>query len=155
MLAAGRCIGPQFHGAFFGVFSLLKVFQVLLNWVRGVGAAGEGGDKNVIHIASMPTTLVLTALSPLCTTTCARMWKKTRCHKRPCLSRPCQKHWCTERCRLFVQHTAHGFATMPKTLVFTALLFLYGLRVADLTFKGLDSELTHVVTLTCRKRNTM
>ena len=42
-------------------------------------------------LATMPKTLTFTAFSLLCTTYCARMWNKTRCHKRTCLSRPCQK----------------------------------------------------------------
>ena len=50
------------------------------------GGGGWGGDKNVIHLASMPKTLVFTAFSPLCTTYCTRMWNKKICHKRPCLS---------------------------------------------------------------------
>ena len=33
-----------------------------------MGGGGTGGDKNVIHIASIPKTLVFTAFSPLCTT---------------------------------------------------------------------------------------
>ena len=101
---------------------------------RGGGWAGWGwGDKNIIHIASMPKTLaftafspvcttyrarlwnvvtsvhafcdhaqntgiyakklVFTAFSPLCTTYCTRMWNKKSIHKRPCLRRPCPKHW--------------------------------------------------------------
>ena len=111
---------------------------------------GWGGDKNIIHIASMPKTLVFTVFSSLCTTHCARMWNRTRCHKRPCVSRPCPKHWYLRRLCVFLQHIAQDveqgklthasmlFATMPKTLVFKALLFLYGLRVAD-------SGLTHSV----------
>ena len=55
------------------------------------GLGGCGGDKNVIHTASMPKTLVCTAFSPLCTTYCTRMWNKKICHKRPW--RPGPKHW--------------------------------------------------------------
>ena len=64
-------------------------FRVL----EGGGGVGGGGDKNVIHIACMPKTLVLTAFSPLCTTYHTRIWNKNIYHKRPCLSRPCPKHW--------------------------------------------------------------
>ena len=83
---------------------------------------GAGGDKNVIHIVSMPKTLVFAAFSPLCTTSCTRMWNKKICHKRPCLSRPCPKNGicsvyaqntgiCIERFHLFVQHPAQGCGT--------------------------------------------
>ena len=64
----------------------------------GWGAGGwGGGDKNVIHTWSMPKTLVFTAFSPLCTTYCTRIWNKQIYHKRPCLSRPCPKHWSLQR----------------------------------------------------------
>ena len=70
------------------------------------GGGGGRGDKNVIHIASMHKTLVFTAFSPLCTTHCARMWNKTRCHKRPCQLRRCRKHWYLPRFCFVVRHTA-------------------------------------------------
>ena len=74
---------------------------------------------------------VFTAFLLLCTTYCARMWSKTRCHTHPCLWRPCPKHGYLQHFCFFVQHTAQGcgarhvvtsiyaLATMPKTLVFT------------------------------------
>ena len=43
-------------------------------WGRGGG--GGRGDKNVVHIAPMPKTLVFTAFSLLCTTYCRRMLNK-------------------------------------------------------------------------------
>ena len=67
-----------------------------------------GGEMNVIHIASMPNTLVFTAFAPLRTTHCARMWNRTRCHKRPCQLRRCPKRWYMPRFCLVVQHTAQG-----------------------------------------------
>ena len=57
------------------------------------GGGGKGGNKNVIRNASMHKTLAFAVFSPLCTTHCARMWNKTRCHKRPCQLRRCPKHW--------------------------------------------------------------
>ena len=62
----------------------------------GGGGGGEGGIR----------TLVFTAFSPLCTTHCARMWNKTRGHKRPCQIRRCPKHWYLLRFCLVVRHTA-------------------------------------------------
>ena len=64
------------------VSALLDDFLRFSCW----GEGGVGGDKKVIHIASMPKTLVFTAFSLLCTTYCTRMWNKKICHKRPCLS---------------------------------------------------------------------
>ena len=59
----------------------------------------------------MHKTLVFTAFSLLCTTHCARMWNRTRCHKRPCQLRRCTKHWYLPRFRFFVQHTVQGCGT--------------------------------------------
>ena len=72
---------------------------------------GGGGGKNVIHVASMYKTLVFAAFSLLCTTHCARMWNRTRCHKRPCQLRRCTKHWYLPRFRFFAQHTVQGCGT--------------------------------------------
>ena len=75
---------------------------------------GCRGGINTVHVtavgdhAQMPKTLVLTAALPLCTTYCARMWSNTRCHKHPCLRRPCPKHWYLQQFCFFVQHTAQG-----------------------------------------------
>ena len=83
-----------------------------------------------MHMASMHKTLVFTAFSPLCTTDCARMWNKTRCHKRPCQFRRCPKHWYLPRfASLYdiprnnveqdtLSQASMPLATMPKTLVF-------------------------------------
>ena len=50
-------------------------------------------------------TLVFVSFSRLCTTHCARMWSKIRCHKHACLWRPCPKHWYLQR---LSQHTVQG-----------------------------------------------
>ena len=44
-------------------------------------------------VATMPKPFVFTAFLFFSTTCCARMWNKTRCHKHPCLWRPCE-HVC-------------------------------------------------------------
>ena len=72
----------------------------------GAWGGGGGGDKNIIHTASMHKTLAFAVFSPLCTTHCARMWNKTRCHKRPCQFRRCPNHWYLPRFCLVVRHTA-------------------------------------------------
>ena len=68
----------------YGAYSAMgssPLFGVYLWFEGGRGGGGRGGDKNVIHIAPMPKTLVAsTAFSSLCTTYCARMWSKTHCH---------------------------------------------------------------------------
>ena len=90
------------------VLDCREVFGIFGNlWpVSGFGGGGGRGDKNVIHIASMHKTRVFAAFSLLCTTHCARMWNKTRCHKRPCQFRRCPRHWYLPRFCLVVRHTA-------------------------------------------------
>ena len=98
----------------------------------GVGGVGGGGrEDNNIHVTAfgiMPKTLIIILqhlCSALCTTHCARMWSKTRCHKHPCTAycarmwsktschkhlcfwRACPNHWYLQRFCLFVQHTVH------------------------------------------------
>ena len=72
----------------------------LLLFLGGGGGWG-GGDKNVIHTACMPNTLVFTAFSPLCTTYCTRMWTKKICRKRPAS-------------RDHAQHTSHKNRQSPE-----------------------------------------
>ena len=71
-------------------------------WV-GAGGGG-GGGMNVLRAAAAHITGIY-SVSPLRTACCARMWSKTRCHKHPCLWRPCRKHWYLQRFCLFIQHT--------------------------------------------------
>ena len=83
-------------------------------------------------LAIMPKTLV--CLQHFCffvQHTAQGCGARQRCHKCPCLRRPCPKHWYLQHFCFFVQHTAQGcgarhvvtsiyaLATMPKTLVFT------------------------------------
>ena len=49
---------------------------------------GWGGDKNVMFHAQ--NAFIYSAFA-FCTTYCARMWNKTRCHKHPCRGDPCPK----------------------------------------------------------------
>ena len=75
------------------------VFQVLFGGgEKGaggrVGGWGGGGNKNVIHIASMSIALVFAVFSPLCTTHCAKAVEQDK-----------------------LSQTSMPFATMPKTLV--------------------------------------
>ena len=80
------------------------------------------------------------------------MWNKTRCHKRPCLWRPCPQilvfavlsslynilHKDVEQGKL--SQASVPLATMLKTLVCAVRLFLYGLRVADSGLTNSSSE---------------
>ena len=100
----------------------------------------------VVHMVSMPKTL-FTVFVSLCTTHRVRMWNKIRCHKRPCLPRPCPRLWYLQCFCAVVQHTAQveqgklsqaSTLLATKTLVFAAFLFLYELRVAA-------SGLTHSI----------
>ena len=81
---------------------------------------GGGGDKNVIHGASMPKAPVFTGFSPLCTTHCAKDVEENA-----------------------LSQASMPLASMPKTLLFIALLFLYGLRVAD---SGLTNSISETET---------
>ena len=118
----------------------LQVFKPFAGFVQLSFDCGDGGFgwgvNNVIHIAPMPETLVFTVFCVFVQHTSQRMWNKTRCHKRPCLSRPCPKH---RYLKLFASlhnilhkdveqgkllQASMPLATMPKILVFTAFLFL-------------------------------
>ena len=129
-----------------------------------------GRDKNIIHIASMPKTLVFTAFSSVCTTYRARLWNKTRCHKHPCVLRPCPKHWYLRPKHWYLQHFCHFVQHIAQGCgirkAFTSVLafgdhaqntgiysVFVSLRAADLTFKGLHSGLTHSISETERQRN--
>ena len=61
------------------------------------GCGARHVSQTSMPLATMPKTLVCAALLPLCTIYCASMWNKTRCHKLPCLWRPCRKHWYLQR----------------------------------------------------------
>ena len=64
------------------LFPVVKPFESLFQvfgWgVGGLGEWGVGRDKNVIHIASMPKTLVFTVFRLFVQHTVQRMWNKTR-----------------------------------------------------------------------------
>ena len=61
--------------------------------------------------ATMPNALVFTAFLPLCTTYCASMWSKTRCHKHPCLGATMPQALIFTAFCPFVQYTVQGWAT--------------------------------------------
>ena len=86
------------------------------------------------------------------------MWNKKRCHEHPCLCRPCPKH-CYLQCFWSLYNILHmdveqgklsqasmPLATMSKTRVFTALLFLYGLPGCGSGLTHSISETEHIVT---------
>ena len=100
---AGAIVAPCFC-------NLLSPLQVVFRCCSaGDGGVGGRGDKNVTHIASMPKTQVFTVFSPTCTTHCAKDVEQGT-----------------------LSQASMPLATMPKkTTVFTALLFLCVLRVAD------------------------
>ena len=68
-------------------------------------------------VATMHRTLVFTAFSLLCTTHCARIWNRTRCHQRPCQLRRFTKHWYLPRFRFFVQHTVQECGPAPESVL--------------------------------------
>ena len=66
-----------------------------------MGGEGWRGDKNVIHIASMPRTPAFTVFSPLCTTHCTKDVEQEA-----------------------LSQASMSLATIPQTLEFAALLRL-------------------------------
>ena len=53
-------------------FSVVKPFAYFSLGVVQRGGGRGRADKHVIHIASMPKTLLFTVFSPVCTTHCAK-----------------------------------------------------------------------------------
>ena len=105
-------------------------------------------EQDTLSLASMPLatmskTLVFTAFSLLCTTYRAKMWSKTRCHKHPCLWRPCPKHciysvivFCTTYCaRMWSKTRCHNHPCLwrpcPKHCICSVFASLYNIPRKD------------------------
>ena len=79
------------------------------------------------------------------------MWNKTLCHKRPCRSRLCKNTGIDSVFAFLYNNVDQGklsqasmpLATMLRTLVFTAFLFLYVWEVAD---SGLSHSMSEIET---------
>ena len=89
---------------------------------------GWGGDKNVIHMASMPRTLVFIVFWPLCTTHCAKDVKQDKLSMSLATmpkALACAVFFASLRNILHkdveqgkLSQASMPLATMPKTLVF-------------------------------------
>ena len=125
LLRVTLCWGAQVH--MFEETAPLRGPAFLQVWGRG------WGDKNVIHIACVPKTLVFTAFPPFCTTYRTRK-SITSAHafrdhaQNTYLQRLCPKHWYLQRVNILhkeveqenLSQASMPFATLPRTLVFTA-----------------------------------
>ena len=122
---------------------LLKPFAGFFQVLFGCGGGEVGGIRTLLILRPCRKHWYLQCFRLFVQDTAQRMWNKTRCHHRPCLSQPCPKHWYL---RVFsslynilhkdveqgkLSQASMPLATRPKTLVFTAFLFLYVLRAAE------------------------
>ena len=102
-------MGPGLPQFFLHFSPVSCTFPFVRLWGGGGPVGQGGGDKNVIR--SPCTKHWYLPRFHLSGKHGARMWNKTRCHKRPCFSRRCPEHRYLQHFCLFVQHTAQGCGT--------------------------------------------